>query len=51
MFHNISHLHLVKACLTPPDRRATALLRMRCCIYKGSGGVGSGYPILKGAAK
>ena len=51
VFDDIGHLPPVIACLPPPERRATALLRMRCCMFKGGGGVGSGYTILKGAAE
>ena len=51
MLDDIGHLPPVIACLTPPERRATALLRMRCCMFKGGGGVGSGNTILKGAAE
>ena len=51
MFDDIGHLPPVIACLTPLERRATALLRMRCCMFKGGEGVGSGYTTLKGAAE
>eukprot|EP00904_Undaria_pinnatifida_P002719 jgi/Undpi1/12448/HiC_scaffold_5.g02119.m1 len=51
VFDDIGHLLPVIACLTPPERRATALLRMRCCMFKGGGGVGSDYTIFKGAAE
>ncbi|CAB1102612.1 unnamed protein product [Ectocarpus sp. CCAP 1310/34] len=51
VFDDVGPVPDVIACLTPPERRATALLRMRCCMFKGGGGVGSGYTILKGAAE
>lgn len=51
VFDDIGDIPPVLACLTPAERRATALLRMRCCMFKGGGGVGSGYTILKGAAE
>lgn len=51
VFDDIHEIPPVLSCLTPPERRATALLRMRYCMFKGGGGVGSGYTILKGAAE
>ena len=51
VFDDIGPVPAVIAYLTPSERRATALLRMRCCMFKGSGGVGSGYTILKCAAE
>ena len=51
VFDDVGAMPQVLACLTPPERRATALLRMRCCMFKGGGGVGNGYTILKGAAE
>lgn len=51
VFDDIGGVPPVIECLSPPERRASALLRMRCCLFKGGGGVGSGYEILKGAAE
>ena len=51
IFDDIGAVPAVVACLTPSERRATALLRMRCCMFEGGGGVGSEYTILKGAAE
>lgn len=51
VFDDVGEVPSVIACLTPSERRATALLRMRCCMFKGGGGVGSGYTIVKGAAE
>ena len=42
VFDDIGAVPAVIECLTPSERRATALLRMRCCMFKGGGGVGSG---------
>lgn len=50
-FDDIGAVPPFLACLKPQERRATALLRMRCCMFKSGGGVGSGYTILKGAAE
>ena len=51
VFDDIGAISVVIACLAPSQRRAMALLRMRCCMFKGGEGVGSGYTILKGAAE
>lgn len=51
VFDDVGGPPAVISCLNPPERRALALLRMRCCLFKGGGGVGSGYQILKGAAE
>lgn len=51
VFDDIGEVPAAISCLNSPERRALALLRMRCCLFKGGGGVGSGYQILKGAAE
>lgn len=51
VFDGIGEVPEVISSLHPPERRALALLRMRCCLFKGGGGVGTGYQILKGAAE
>ena len=51
MFDAIGSVPTVIECLAAAERRALALLRMRYCLFKGGGGVGSGYEILKGAAE
>ena len=51
IFDDLGAVPAVVACLTPSEKRATALLRMRCYMFKGDGGVESGYTIFKGAAE
>lgn len=51
VFDDIGKIPDVISCLNPTERRALSLLRMRCCLFKGGGGSGSGYQILKGAAE
>ena len=51
VFSDIGEVPSVVSCLNPAEKRALALLRMRCCLFKGGGGVGSGYQILKGVAE
>lgn len=51
VFDDIGEVPQVISCLRPAERRALAVLRMRCCLIKGGGGSGSGYQILKGAAE
>lgn len=50
MFDGIGNVPLVVECLSPAGRRPLYLLRVRCLLFKGGGGVGNGCEILKDAA-
>lgn len=51
MFDEIEGAPSALLCLKAPERRATAVLKIRCCIFKDGGGVRSEYTILKGASE